>query len=76
MGSGSFVDHASGGVAGVLASNTTNTMVKGCCGSSFLIVPPWVYLKTARNAFTKVLFECCPMLDQWDRLVIDMRADG
>ena len=40
VGSGRSVDHASGGVGGVLAS--FNTMVKECCGSSFLIIPPWI----------------------------------
>ena len=39
VGIGSSVDHASGGVGGVLASLTT--MVKERCGSSFLIIPPW-----------------------------------
>ena len=38
VGSGSSVDHASGGVGGVLASLTT--MVIECWGSSFLIIPP------------------------------------
>ena len=38
VGSGSSVDQASGGVGGVLASLTT--MVKECCGSSFIILPP------------------------------------
>ena len=38
VGSGSSVDHASGGVGGVLASLTT--MVKECCGSSFLTILP------------------------------------
>ena len=38
-GSGSSVDHASGGVGGVLASPTS--MVKECWGSSFLIIPQW-----------------------------------
>ena len=37
-GSGSSVDHTSGGVGGVLASLTT--MVKECCGSYFIIILP------------------------------------
>ena len=40
VGSGSSVDHASGGVGGVLAS--LPTMVKECKGSSFLIISPCV----------------------------------
>ena len=38
VGRGSFVDHASGGVGGVLAS--LSAMVKECWGSSFPITPP------------------------------------
>ena len=37
--SGSSVDHASGGVGGVLASFTT--IVKECYGSFFLIIHGW-----------------------------------
>ena len=39
VGSECSVDHASGGVRGVLASPIT--MVEKCCGTSFLILPLW-----------------------------------
>ena len=58
MGSGSSVDHASGGVGGVLASLTT--MVKECCGSSFLIIPPWLLLVEAIKI--RYMNEFCELL--------------
>ena len=49
---GSCVDHASGGVGGVMASLTT--MVEECWGSSFLIIPSWASHNTKLNEINSV----------------------